>query len=386
MGNVLVLNCGSSSVKFALVNTDSSETLFSGLAENISQKNCSVTFKAEDRHIIHIENGRYDDVFTKLKQYLEETGYLDSVIAVGHRVVHGGQYFSRSVIVCEDSMSKMKECIALAPLHNPANIEGIEFCQRMFPKLPQVAVFDTAFHQTMAKEVAEYAIPRELTDKYNVRKYGAHGTSHQYVSQQAARLLHKDIGNFVVAHLGNGCSLCAVVNGKSVDTSMGLTPLDGLIMGTRSGAIDPGIFGFLAKNLGWNVDKITDVLNKQSGLVGICGENDMRAVEELAFVKNDIHAKQAIEMFCHRVAQFVASYMIYFKSFDGLVFTGGIGENGSTIRSGIVSKLKHIGFKIDEQKNSTRGEIFINAKNSYNIMVVQTNEELMIAKETLKFI
>jgi acetate kinase len=386
MSNVLVLNCGSSSVKFALINTDSNETLFSGLAENISQKNCCVTFKAEDKQVIHIENGRYDDVFTKVKQYLEETGYLESVIAVGHRVVHGGQYFSGSVIACEDSISKMKECIALAPLHNPANIEGIEFCQRIFPKLPQVAVFDTAFHQTIAKYVSEYAIPRELTDNYHIKKYGFHGTSHQYVSQQAAKLLGKENGNFIVAHLGNGCSLSAVIDGKSVDTSMGFTPLDGLIMGTRSGTIDAGVFGFLAKNLGWNVDKITDVLNKQSGLLGICGENDMRGVEELAFIKNDIHAKQAIEMFCHRVAQFVASYMIYFRSFDGLVFTGGIGENGSTIRSGIISKLQNIGFKVDEQKNSTRGEIFINAKNSYNIMVVQTNEELMIAKETLKFI
>ena len=294
--------------------------------------------------------------------------------------------FDSSVIITDDSLDKMKEIIPLAPLHNPANIEGIEFCQKIFPSLPQVAVFDTAFHQTIAKHVAEYAIPRELTDNYHIKKYGFHGTSHSYVSKEAAKIIGKEKGNFIVAHLGNGCSLSAVVNGESVDTTMGFTPLDGLIMGTRSGAVDAGIFRFLANNLGWNAHKITDVLNKESGLQGICGHNDMREIEDLAFNKNDENAKLAIEMFCHRVAHYVASYMMYFENFDSLVFTGGIGENGSVMRNDIIKKLENIGFKIDTNKNEKRGETFISAENSHRIMVVSTNEELMIALDTINLI
>ncbi len=386
MSNVLVLNCGSSSVKFALINPKTSETIFSGLAENISQKNCKVTFKTDTKDTIEIKNGSYEDIFTKVKEYLQDKGHLESVIAVGHRVVHGGQYFDSSVVITEDNLDKIKESIPLAPLHNPANVEGIEFCQKIFPSLPQVAVFDTAFHHSIARHVAEYAIPRELTDNYHIKKYGFHGTSHSYVSKEAAKILGKEKGNFIVAHLGNGCSLSAVVNGESVDTTMGFTPLDGLIMGTRSGTVDAGIFRFLANNLGWNAHKITDVLNKESGLQGICGQNDMRAIEELAFEKNDENAKLAIQMFCHRVAHYAASYMMYFKSFDGLVFTGGIGENGDVMRRDIVKNLENIGFKIDEAKNSTRGETFISATDSHNVMVVATNEELMIALDTINLI
>ncbi|AJI57377.1 acetate kinase [Francisella philomiragia] len=384
MSYILVLNCGSSSVKFALMNPQNSKSLVTGLAENIGASNCKITFKTQQKVQKHIENGEYKDVFELLKDFLVENNYLEKISAIGHRVVHGGQYFSKSVIIDKDSLQKIKDCIPLAPLHNPAHIEGILFCQQIFPNLPQVAVFDTAFHQTMPEYVAEYAIPRELTCEHNIRKYGAHGTSHKYVSQQAAKILNKDVANVIVAHLGNGCSITAVVNGKSIDTSMGLTPLDGLVMGTRSGCIDPSVFAYISDNLGWSIADITNMLNKKSGLLGICGHSDMREVSELAD-NGDKLAKLAIEIFCHRIAKFVGSYMIYFKEFDGLVFTGGIGENATNIRKSVASNLANIGFEIDDAKNM-KSETFINAGNSRNIMVIATNEELMIAQETQNLI
>lgn len=381
MPNILVLNCGSSSVKFALIDPTIKEEFFSGLAENIAQPNCQISFKSDIKIQKHLESGSYKDVFNELKNYLFDNNYIDTIVAIGHRVVHGGKYFSSSAVITKDNLQKIKNCIPLAPLHNSAHVEGIEFCKEMFPSLPQVAVFDTAFHQTIPDYIAEYAIPRELTDTQQIRKYGAHGTSHHYASLKAAEALGKDNGNFITAHLGNGCSITAIVNGESQDTSMGLTPLDGLVMGTRSGAIDPSVFGYLADNLGWDAKKTTTMLNKQSGLLGICGHNDMREVSDLAKDGNQLAIK-AIEMFCQRAAEFIAKYMMHFNNFDGLVFTGGIGENAVNIRANIIAKLKNIGFEIDNTKNSNR-DIFINTKNSHNIMIVQTNEELMIAKETL---
>ena len=380
MSHILVLNCGSSSVKFALINPKTAESLLTGLAENIGSKNCKISFKAKEKVQKKIENGLYSDIFNELKQFLSEGNYLSKISAVGHRVVHGGQFFSKSVLIDEDSLQKIKDCIPLAPLHNPAHIEGITFCQQIFPDLPQVAVFDTAFHQTIPNYVAEYAIPRELTENHNIKKYGAHGTSHKYVSEQAAKILDKQKANVIIAHLGNGCSITAVTDGKSIDTSMGLTPLDGLVMGTRSGAIDPSIFAYISDNLGWGITKITNTLNKKSGLLGICGHNDMREVSELT-TKGDDLAKLAIEIFCHRVAKFVASYMVYFKNFDALVFTGGIGENAINIRENIVSKLNNLGFEIDSSKND-KSDLFINSGNSHKIMVIATNEQLMIAQDT----
>ncbi|WP_150467203.1 acetate/propionate family kinase [Francisella sp. SYW-9] len=384
MSHILVLNCGSSSVKFALIDPQTAESLLTGLAENIGSKNCKVTFKSKEKFQKNIENGLYSDIFNELKKFLSENNFLKKVSAIGHRVVHGGQFFSESVLIDDDSLQKIKDCIPLAPLHNPAHIEGIAFCKQIFPGLPQVAVFDTAFHQTMPNYVAEYAIPRELTQDHNIRKYGAHGTSHKYVSQQAAKILAKQKANVIVAHLGNGCSITAIADGKSIDTSMGLTPLDGLVMGTRSGAIDPSIFAYISDNLGWDITKITNTLNKKSGLLGICGHNDMREVSELA-AKGDDLAKLAIEIFCHRVTKFVASYMVYFGDFDALVFTGGIGENAAKIRENIISKLNNIGFEIDVEKNG-KSDLFINSDSSYNIMVIATNEELMIAQDTQKLI
>ena len=384
MSNILVLNCGSSSVKFAVINPITKQEFFSGLAENISQPNCQITFKSTTKVEKHIANGSYKDVFNELKNYLVDNNYLSSIVAIGHRVVAGGNYFSSSAVITDDNLQKIKNCIPLAPLHNPAHVEGIEFCQEMFPSLPQVAVFDTAFHQTIPSYIAEYAIPRELTQSQQIRKYGAHGTSHHFVSLKAAEVLDKEQGSFIVAHLGNGCSITAVVDGKSQDTSMGLTPLDGLVMGTRSGEIDPSVFGYLADNLGWDAKETTTMLNKQSGLLGICGHKDMREVSDLA-KSGDKLAIKAIEMFCQRVAEFVAKYMMHFDNFDGLVFTGGIGENAVNIREKIIDKLKNIDFSLDDAKNA-KGETFINAENSHNIMIVPTNEELMIAKETFELV
>jgi acetate kinase len=236
----------------------------------------------------------------------------------------------------------------------------------------------------MPNYVAEYAIPRKLTQEHNIRKYGAHGTSHKYVSQQAAKTLGKECANVIVAHLGNGCSITAMVDGKSIDTSMGLTPLDGLVMGTRSGEIDPSIFAYISDNLGWSIKEITNMLNKESGLLGLCGHNDMREVSELAKNGNEL-AKFAIDVFCHRIAKFVGSYMVYFNDFDGLVFTGGIGENAKNIRENVIAKLANLGFEIDADTNSSSAT-FINAKDSHNIMVIATNEELMIAQETQNLI
>ncbi|MFT4693553.1 MAG: acetate kinase [Francisella sp.] len=384
MSHILVLNCGSSSVKFALIDPNTTESLFAGLAENIGQENCSITFKSDDKKQLHLKNGQYKEIFLELKKYLDKKGFFNKVLAIGHRVVAGGQYFSKSALITPENLEKIKICIALAPLHNPAHVEGINFCEKIFVGLPQVAVFDTAFHQTIPSCIAEYAIPIELTQDLQIRKYGAHGTSHKYVSMKAAEIIGKDKANMIVAHLGNGCSITAVVGGKSMDTSMGLTPLDGLIMGTRSGSIDPSVFGYLADNLGWDAKKTTMVLNKQSGLLGICGHNDMRKVSELA-ENGDELAVKAIEMFCQRAAEFVSKYMLHFDELDALVFTGGIGENAVDIRENIVAKLKNIGFAIDTSKNSA-GETFIESSSSHKIMIVPTNEELMIAQDTLNLI
>ena len=384
MSHILVLNCGSSSVKFALINPQTIESLFTGLAENISQENCSITFKSEDKKKLHIKNGQYKDIFLELKKYLDEKGLLNNVVAIGHRVVAGGQYFSKSAVITPANLEKIKACIPLAPLHNPAHVEGINFCEKIFVGLTQVAVFDTAFHQTIPGYIAEYAIPRKLTEEYSIRKYGAHGTSHKFVSQEAVKILNKQKASVIVAHLGNGCSITAVVDGESRDTSMGLTPLDGLVMGTRSGSIDPSVFGYLSDNLGWDAAKTTQMLNQQSGLLGICGCNDMREVSEIAANGDEI-ARFAIETFCQRVAEFVSKYMLHFDELDALVFTGGIGENAANIRSIVISKLKNIGFKIDETKNQN-ADSFIHSQDSHKIMIIPTNEELMIAQDTLNLI
>ncbi|MFZ9034874.1 MAG: acetate/propionate family kinase [Francisellaceae bacterium] len=382
---IIVFNCGSSSIKFALIHPQTTQIELSGLAEKLGQKDSNISFKYQNNKITEtLSGGSYEAAFNKIKDQLLKLNLIQRIHAVGHRVVHGGVYFKSSVMIDNDVLMKLKEVTPLAPLHNPANIAGIEFCQKILANLPQVAVFDTAFHQTMSQEVYNYAIPHELAEKHHIRKYGFHGISHHYVSQEVAKLTAQATANVIVAHLGNGASVTAVKAGKSVDTSMGMTPLDGLVMGTRSGTIDPGIFNFLAQNLDMSVDETNTMLNKKSGLLGLCDHNDMREIEALTLQK-DTRAELAIDLFCHRLAQFIAGYLIYFDHFDGLVFTGGIGENSTTIRAKTIEKLKNVGFAIDKKHNQSHGQKNhhrIDSQDSLPIFVINTNEELMIANDT----
>jgi acetate kinase len=310
------------------------------------------------------------------------------LMAVGHRVVHGGEDFTHSVIIDEAVITQIRACNNLAPLHNPANLMGILGVQHAFPHLPQVAVFDTAFHQTMPEHAYLYAIPYELYEKYAIRRYGFHGTSHRYVIWQAAKLLNKPVEKsaFISAHLGNGCSVAAVLNGESLDTSMGLTPLEGLVMGTRAGDVDPSLHAFLADTLGYDVHKVTSMLNKQSGLLGLSGlGSDMRTIEEAAISGN----KRAIlteDIFAYRLAKYVASYMVPLGHLDALIFTGGIGENGAIIRAKIIRWLKVFGFALDEERNQQHGrksKNIITREGTPIAMVIPTNEELMIAQDAM---
>lgn len=387
MSKVLVLNCGSSSVKFAVIDPSSQEMILSGLVENIAKENCKLSQKYKNlKTVVDLESASYADVFKNIKVQLEELNILDDISAIGHRVVHGGSYFKKSVSVDEQTIENIKKCIVLAPLHNPANVQGVEFCLESFSNIPQAVVFDTSFHQSIAKHVYKYAIPDNLATDNGIRKYGFHGTSYRYVAEKSSELLGIKNGNFIIAHLGNGCSISAIADGKSVDTSMGFTPLDGLIMGTRSGNIDAGVINFLSQNLGYDIDKISNMLNKQSGLLGICGLNDMREILDKIESGNS-QAELALDMFTHRIAQFISSYMMYFENLDALVFTGGIGENSDKVRAKIISKVKNLGFEVSAKLNSDREANFINSKDSkYEIMVVATNEELMIAKDAINLV
>lgn len=365
---ILVLNCGSSSIKYAVIAPQTAETALDGLIE--------------------IQDRNYNEGLQKVKTALTEQPEIsNSIIGIGHRVVHGGEAFKASVVITETVLEQIKACIPLAPLHNPANLLGIEFMKANFPKLPNVAVFDTAFHQTMPKEAFIYAIPYELYEKHNIRRYGFHGTSHAYVTQQAANLLNKPYEEcaFVSAHLGNGCSACAVLNGKSIDTTMGLTPLEGLVMGTRSGDIDPGVLIFLEKELGYDAEKLDTLLNKKSGLLGISEiDSDMRTLTK-AMNEGDEQATLAINIFCYRLAKTIAALMVPLGRFDALIFTGGIGENAAIIREKTLNLLSHFHFTIDTKANN-KNQTIITTEKSLTSMVVKTNEELMIAKDTVNLI
>ena len=315
---------------------------------------------------------------------------MEEISAVGHRVVHAGEKYASSVLITEDVMAALEECIDLAPLHNPPNILGIRACQELMPKTPMVGVFDTAFHQTMKPEIYLYAIPYELYEKYKIRKYGFHGTSHKYVSMRAAALLGKDYNDvkIITCHLGNGASCAAVKNGVCIDTSMGFTPLDGLVMGTRSGAIDPAVITFIAEKEGIGADEVINILNKKSGVAGISGvSNDFRDLEE-AEAKGNTRATLALNIFANRVKSFIGSYMAEMNGADAIVFTAGVGENDIGMRKLICSELENIGIKLDDQKNSIRCEECIVSKDDskIKIMVIPTNEELMIALDTADII
>ena len=393
---ILVLNCGSSSLKYQLINMETEEVLASGKYERIGEDEAFITHKVNGQkiEIKHPAKTHEEAVDFTLKQLINPEykviDSLDEISAIGHRLVHGGEKINKSVIITDEVVEVLKECIDLAPLHNPAGIIGIEACKKVMPGKPMVGVFDTAFHQTMPKERYIYPIPYEYYKKYGLRKYGFHGTSHMYVSQRLAEIVGKDISELkiVTCHLGQGSSICAVEGGKSVDTSMGLTPLAGIPMVTRSGDLDPSVVTFLMKKEGWTAEEAENMLNKKSGVQGISGlAPDFREIEAASYGDNE-RAEIAIEKFKYEIASYIAKYAVAMNGVDYIVFTGGVGENQINIRRGICEKLEFMGVKIDVEANNVRGEEKeISAPDSkVKVYLVPTNEELMIAKETARLI
>ena len=393
---ILVLNCGSSSLKYQLINMETEEVLASGKYERIGEDEAFITHKVNGQkiEIKHPAKTHEEAVDFTLKQLINPEykviDSLDEISAIGHRLVHGGEKINKSVIITDEVVEVLKECIDLAPLHNPAGIIGIEACKKVMPGKPMVGVFDTAFHQTMPKDKYIYPIPYEYYKKYGVRKYGFHGTSHMYVSQRLAEIVGKDISELkiVTCHLGQGSSICAVEGGKSVDTSMGLTPLAGIPMVTRSGDLDPSVVTFLMKKEGWTAEEAENMLNKKSGVQGISGlAPDFREIEAASYGDNE-RAEIAIEKFKYEIASYIAKYAVAMNGVDYIVFTGGVGENQINIRRGICEKLEFMGVKIDVEANNVRGEEKeISAPDSkVKVYLVPTNEELMIAKETARLI
>ena len=394
--NVLVINCGSSSLKYQLIDSETENVLAKGLCERIGidgrltyqpaggEKNVSEKAMPTHTEAIQFVIDALTDADTGVVKSLDEIG------AVGHRVVHGGEKFAKSVVVTPEVKAAIAECNDLAPLHNPANLIGIEACESLMPSTPQVVVFDTAFHQTMPEKAYMYGLPYEYYEKYKVRRYGFHGTSHSFVSKRVAEIVGKPYNatKTIVCHLGNGASISAVLNGESVDTSMGLTPLEGLVMGTRSGDIDPAIMEFVAKKENLDIAGIMNVLNKKSGVEGISGvSSDFRDLEEAADNGN-ARAALAIDVFAYRVAKYVGAYTAAMNGVDNIVFTAGIGENAGLVRTKVCSYLGYLGITIDEEANGKRGEeIVISTPDSkVKVLVVPTNEELAIARETVALV
>jgi acetate kinase len=394
---ILVINCGSSSLKYQLIESKDGNVLAKGLAERIGINDSLLTHNANGEKIkIKKDMKDHKDAIKLVLDALVNSDYgvikdMSEIDAVGHRVVHGGEYFTSSVLITDDVLKAITDCIELAPLHNPANIEGIKACKQIMPDVPMVAVFDTAFHQTMPDYAYLYPIPYEYYTKYKIRKYGFHGTSHKYVSQRAAEILNKPIESLkiITCHLGNGSSIAAVKNGKSIDTSMGFTPLEGLAMGTRSGSIDPSIISYLMEKENISAEEVVNILNKKSGVYGISGiSSDFRDLEDAAFKNGDKRAQLALNVFAYRVKKTIGSYAAAMGGVDVIVFTAGIGENGPEIREFILDGLEFLGFKLDKEKNKVRGEeaIISTADSKVNVMVVPTNEEYMIAKDTEKIV
>ena len=396
--NVLVINCGSSSLKYQLINSESEEVLAKGLCERIGINGSAITHQPAGGEKVTTEVEMKNH--TQAVQYViekltdKEVGVitsLDEIDAVGHRVVHGGEKFASSVVITDEIVKAIEECNDLAPLHNPANLIGINSCKEIMPNVPMVAVFDTAFHQTMPKKAFLYGLPYEYYDKYKVRRYGFHGTSHDFVSNRAAEILGKkreDL-NIVVCHLGNGASVSAVKEGKSVDTSMGLTPLEGLIMGTRSGDMDPAIITYLSEKENISAKDVIDICNKKSGMLGLSNGvssdfRDLAAAEE----SGNEYAKDALETYAYRVAKYIGSYAIGMQGLDVVVFTAGVGENNISLRAKICQYLSIFDTKIDDAKNNVRGEeaIISTEDSKVKVMVIPTNEELAIARETVALV
>ena len=393
---ILVLNCGSSSLKYQLINMETDEVMASGKYERIGEKEAFITHKVNGKKIVieHTAMNHEEAVDFTLKQLVNPEykviDSLDEINAIGHRLVHGGEKISESVVIDDNVINVLKECIDLAPLHNPAGIIGIEACKKVMSGKPMVGVFDTAFHQTMPKERYLYPINYEYYEKYGIRKYGFHGTSHMYVSNRLAEIENKDIKDMkiVTCHLGQGSSICAVEGGKSVDTSMGLTPLAGIPMVTRSGDLDPSVVTFLMKKENLTPDEVENKLNKESGVQGISGlAPDFREIEAESVNGNE-RADIAMKSFKYAVASFIAKYAVAMNGVDAIVFTGGVGENQIKIREGICNQLTFMGVEIDPEKNNVRSEEKLVSKDSskVKVYVIPTNEELMIAKETERLV
>lgn len=386
--SVLVINCGSSSLKFAVINPKTEEESISGIAERLVGNEASITWKLNgEKQTLNLGATGHEGAIEALVGILRDNHLMDHIEAIGHRIVHGGEKFTKSTLITDEVIQGIEDCSHLAPLHNSAHLLGIRACIKSFPSLPQSVVFDTAFHQTMPAESYLYAVPYSLYQEHGLRRYGMHGTSYRYVSKTAADMLGLDYDNsaILVAHLGNGASACAVKNGKSVDTTMGLTPLEGLVMGTRSGDIDPNVFSFLNKQCGYSLDEITDILNKQSGMLGLSGlDNDCRVLENAAAEGHE-RAQLTLDIFCNVLAKKLAGFAAELGRIDALVFTGGIGENSRMIRKNVLERLSIFGFEIDEQANNETSlgkSGVITRPGSTVAMVVTTNEELMIARDT----
>lgn len=395
--NVLIINCGSSSLKYQLINSESEEVLAKGLCERIGIDHSCITHTPKDGDKVTTEVPMPDHtkavslVLEKLTD--PSVGVIKSlseIDAVGHRIVHGGEKFATSVVINDEVMKAIEECNDLAPLHNPANIIGVNSCKELMPGVPMVAVFDTAFHQTMPEKAYLYGIPHEYYEDFKVRRYGFHGTSHDFVSNEAAKFLGKDRKDLkiIVCHLGNGASVSAVKNGKSVDTSMGLTPLEGLIMGTRSGDLDPAIVTFLASKLNVNAEEVLTILNKKSGVLGLSKvSSDFRDLEKAYFEGNEL-AKVTLETYSYHVAKYIGAYAAAMNGVDVIAYTAGVGENTSLIRKMISEYLGYLGTDINEEANKKRGETMIISNPGAKVitMVVPTNEELAICRETVRLV
>lgn len=393
---VLVINCGSSSLKYQLIDSESEKALAVGLCERIGiDGRLNHTPAGGEKVVIDAAMDTHEAAIKLVLEALTDKNHgviksLDEIGAVGHRVVHGGEKFASSTVITDEVMKAIEECNDLAPLHNPANLIGINACKRIMPNVPMVAVFDTAFHQTMPAKAYLYGLPYEYYEKYKVRRYGFHGTSHSYVASRAIEMAGLDRNNskVIVCHLGNGASITAVLNGKSVDTSMGLTPLEGLIMGTRSGSIDPAIMEFIANKENKTIEDVMNILNKKSGVLGLSGvSSDFRDLEKAAEEGNE-RAKLAVEVFAYRVARYIGSYVAAMNGVDAIAFTAGLGENDKNVRINVSSYLEYLGIKIDLDKNNIRGKesIISTADSKVKVCVIPTNEELAIARETVALI
>ena len=394
---VLVINCGSSSLKYQILDMTNEELLCKGLVERIGMDGSVITHEKTglDKVKTEVPMKDHKDAIAQVLAAVQNAEYgvvasMDEIGAVGHRVVHAGEKFAESVLITEAVIKALEECIELAPLHNPPNLLGIAACQQLMPATPMVAVFDTAFHQTMPAESYIYALPYEYYTKYGVRRYGFHGTSHRYVSARAAEMLGKDLKDLkiITCHLGNGSSLAAVKDGKCFDTTMGFTPLEGLAMGTRCGDIDPAIVTFIGEKEGLSYAEVNNVVNKKSGVLGISGvSSDFRDIESAAKEGNE-RAQLALDVFTHKVKAYIGAYMAEMNGCDAIVFTAGVGENGIGNRAAICEGLENLGIVLDAEKNNVRGkDTVISADDSkVKILLIPTNEELMIARDTYEIV